>query len=374
MRAKSLGFTLIELLLVLAIMMGLGALELQKMKKEAEDTLAKSAGVEIGKASEAMGVYISRHMNRIQLQADPNCVPTAVPGICEFNLLSLVQEGLMPTGWTTRNDALKKDYEAFVRIIPGGAGGPSENNLEGLIFTSTPWLDGGASGDAKTAALSAAARAAGPSGGVSQANGAIGLFGAWAIPAAAGYPGLSDGQLAAQTVIQASTLDAFLPRDGSRPMTGNLNMGGYRINNAQDMELLGPNSLQRNKNVSSLMPNWVLKGVHTVADYGMDPANGTVPRPVCPDSDGFSTGLPRIIVKMTSMHNEMFGGYSYGEPRPDPNAKVESAKTLIPAYGGWAFYALEDGASNTWRTYIRRFYDNGYIGGEGLAEVYCYYP
>ncbi len=374
MRAKSRGFTLIELLLVLSIIMGMGVMELQKMKREAEETMARSAGEDIGRAAEAMSAYLSRHMNRLQQQADPNCAPTAVAGICQFDLLALVREGLMPNGWRGTNTPLKANYSAFVRLVPAGAGGGSINNLEGLIFTTTPWLDGGDVGDIKIAALNAAARAAGSIGGVSRANGANGLFGAWSIPAAAGYPGLTDGQLAAQTVVQASTLDEFLPRDGSRPMTGNLNMGGYRINNAQDMQLIGPASLPRNKLASTLMPNWVLKGVYTVTDYGADAANGTVPRPICPDSDGISTGVPRILVKMTNLHNEMIGGFSYGEPRQDPNAQYESAKTLVPAFGGWNFYALEDSGTNTWRTYIRRYYDSGYIAGEGLAEVYCYYP
>lgn len=192
------------------------------------------------------------------------------------------------------------------------------------------------------------------------------------------YPGLVDGQLVGVVKINASALNQFVRLDGTLPMTGALNMGNNRINNARDMQLLGPSSLPRQSGavapmVSDMASNWVLKGVYNVSDYDADNTVGSVPRPTCADADS-SNGVPKILLKMNAMYNEMFGGMSFGEPTLTTETQLEMMRKQTASYGGWNFYALEDVPNNLWRVHIRRFYDNGYIPGEGLAEVYCYYP
>ena len=125
--------------------------------------------------------------------------------------------------------------------------------------------------------------------------------------------------------------------------------------------------------VSDLASNWVLKNVYNVSDFDSNNTVGSVPRPTCADADA-SNGVPKILLKMNAMYNEMYGGMSYGEPVQPSDSQLTMMQKQIAAYGGWNFYALEDTSNNLWRVYIRRFYDNGYIPGEGLAEVYCYYP
>jgi hypothetical protein len=129
--------------------------------------------------------------------------------------------------------------------------------------------------------------------------------------------------------------------------------------------------------LSHLAPNWVLRGVYNIVDYDSDASatkdNSTVPRPTCADSDD-SSGIPKVLIKMTSMYNEMFSGLSDGTPVQPGDTQATQSNRLTSAYGAWNTFALEDLTHNRWQTYIRRFYDNGYIPGEGLAEVYCFYP
>lgn len=243
-------------------------------------------------------------------------------------------------------------------------------------MTTNPWsYDGGAT--VAYSMLGGAARQAGPSAGVTQGGVATGLFGAWQLPEAS-YPGMVDGLLVGLLKIQSSTINQYVKLDGSLNMLGDLNMGNYRVNNVKDIQLLGQADLPRQSGavapmVSTLLPNYVLMGVFNVGDYDSDPVSGSVPLPVCPDQSDSSNGVPRILVKMASMYNEMYGAMGGGSPVSPTDTQAQMIAKTTAAYGGWNFYALQDTGANAWRVYIRRFYDNGYIPGEGLAEVYCVY-
>ena len=389
---KKNGFTLIELLIVVGIIMGITLLEFQKMKAGSDDMAAQQAGKEMGIAIEALNNYVVKYSSAFQDMNDSvkyanifpsNC--TAIAGdsdTCELNLSVLVREGLVPSGWTPVNNTIKTSYKAYVRRTPAGCASVSASNcnIEAMIRTVDPWSNGG---NIVYNMLGSAVRQAGPSSGYVQTDAstgldqANGLFGGWSMPVNS-YPGMVDGQLMGVVKIQASTINQFINVDGSLAMLNDLNMGNYRVNNAKDVQLLGQSSLPRQAGsvkpmLSSLMPNYVLKGVYSVGDYDSDPVNGSVPIPVCPDATDSSNGIPRILVKMSSMYNEMYGGMSGGSAVTTSDSQLQMVQKTTPAFGGWNFYALEDSTAGRWRIYVRRFYDNGYIPGEALAEVYCLY-
>lgn len=362
-----LGFSLIELMLVLALIAGMSALAVTKLRREAEMSEAKVAGVDLAYASEAMTLYMKAHASALQTMTDPNCLPSGVADVCRLNLAILAQEGLMSAGWQPYNAAARSDYSGYVRRVPpvSGATVASDYNLESLLMTDLPWTSGGVG--VSVLALNTAARAAGAIAGITRAGTAVGLSEGWTM-AAGRYPNMGDGQLVASAVAHTQAMGTYLPLDGSRAMKGELALNAYRLNNAQDITLNGNG--MKNQKVSDLMPNWVLKGVYGVSDYDADNAGGTVPIPICPDSAG-GAGTARVLVSMQSLYNEQFGGYVSGVAG---NTPADAIMSLNGAFGAWNFYALEDSGSGVWRTYIRRFYDNGYIPGEGMAAVYCYYP
>lgn len=386
-KIKSTGFTLIELLLVVGIIMGLAMLEFQKMRADSNEASAVQAGRDFGVVTDALQFYAIKHMSGYQDMNNSTTQPTLYPSICapvdpntcQLDLTILRREGLVSSGWMPVNNAMKIGYKAYIkRVAPaGGAITSADYNIEAVVRTEEGWTYGGGF---VWAMLGSAAKQAGPAAGVVKDGVATGLFGAWSMPVTR-YPGLADGQLVGVVKVNASSLNQYVNLDGSRAMTGPLNMGNNRINNINDIQLLGPSSLPRQSTamepmVSDMMPNWVLKGVYNVSDFGSDPAQpdaGVVPRPTCPDSAG-SVGAPRILVKLSSLYNEMYGGMSNGSGVTPTDTQAQMIQKLTPAYGGWNFYALEDTTNNLWRVYVRRFYDNGYIPGEALAEVYCFYP
>lgn len=386
-RIKPMGFSLIELLLVVGIIMGLSMLEFQKMRADSNEAAAEQAGRDFGVVTDALRSYAVKHMAAYQDMNNAAALPGLYPAICapvdtdtcELDLTILRREGLVNAGWLPVNSAIKTGYKAYVRRVApaGGASAIGDYNIESIVRTEAGWTYGTSF---VWAMLGSAAKQAGPAAGVVKSGVATGLFGAWSMPVAR-YPGLAEGQLVGVVKVNASALGQYVKLDGSRAMTGPLNMGNNRINNINDMQLLGPSSLPRQSTsmapmVSDMAPNWVLKGVYNVADYGSDPADpasGVVPWPTCPDSEA-SGAVPRILVKMSSLYNEMYGSMSNGVGVLPTDTQAQMMAKLTPAYGGWNFYALEDTPNKVWRVHVRRFYDNGYIPGEALAEVYCFYP
>jgi prepilin-type N-terminal cleavage/methylation domain-containing protein len=377
---KNRGFTLIELMLVISIMMGLALLELQKMKVSSDDAVAQQAGREFGVVIDAMQTFLDKHMAEYQDMASlPSGCSAVDANTCALDMTVFIREGLVPSGWQPTNRAIRTDYVAYIRRVPPAAGAVNNTgyNIEGMIRTVNPWNFGGG---IEYSLLGSAVRHAGPNAGLVRSGVAVGLFGAWSMPVGR-YPGLDDGQMVGVVKVQASTINQYVRLDGSLPMTGNLDMGNNRVNNANDMQLLGQVSLPRQGGtttpmVSNLMPKYVLKAVYNVSDYDSDNVLGTVKQPVCPDTDpnDLTSGVPRILVKMSTLYNEMYGGSAGGEPAQNNESQDSMLSKTSPAFGGWNFYALEDQSTKSWRVYVRRFYDNGYIPGEALAEVYCYYP
>lgn len=374
------GFTLMELLLVVAIMLGLGVLQFQKMKTEADDAMVLKAGRDHGAMLEALQIYVEKQAPQYQkMLVIPDCTVIDV-NTCQLDLLVLARQGLLPSGWQPFNAAIKSNYTAYIKRIPPSVvtttPSPSDYDVEAFVRTDAPWMVG-AGVNMAWSFLGAAVKHAGPLAGMVRNGRAEGLFGSWSM-AASKYPGIANGQLVGVAKSIASITNKYVRLDGTLAMKGALNMGNNRINNVRDIQLLGPSSLPRSAGtsgpmVSDLAPNWILKGVFSVSDYDADQVAGSVERPVCPDSDA-SNGIPRILLKMNAMYNEMYGGMSFGDPSVPGDSQAQIMAKRTPAYGGWNFYALEDASANKWRVYVRRFYDNGYIPGEGLAEVYCYYP
>ncbi len=395
---KKTGFTLVELLLVLSIIIGLGVVEIRKLKDQSETKLALEVGRQMALVTKGLERYLDANRYRLQRMgnptdgdrnwdatnwSDPYCTVSATDAnLCEIDLTKLGQMGVLPLGWTPEFNALRTSFVAYVRrSLPANLTtyiSEDDYNLEAVIFTKDPWREGWDSGPVEVGLLGLAAKEAGPAVGISLVNDAgdnviRGLFGAWEIPGGE-YPGVSEGQLVGLTSTSASIMNKFVQTDGTLEMTGDLNLGDYRINNVMDIELLGNDgngttATKKNQMVSSLMPNWVFKGSYNVVDYDADPVNGTVPKPYCPDSNFANQGIPKILVRWASLYNDMEGHYAAGSARRTPQ---EAQNTLVPAFNGFEVRAFDADVS-TWHVKIKKFYDAGFIAGQGFAEVYCYY-
>jgi prepilin-type N-terminal cleavage/methylation domain-containing protein len=377
------GFSLVELLLVIGVILALSLLEFQKIRVGAEQARSKTAGEDLGVLIEATRQHVGRHAvdyQNINDASRPAMFPATCAQVdadtCKLDLAVLSRESWVGGGWQPANVATKSNYSVFVKRVapPSGAASVNDYNVEAFIRTDDAWTQGAT---ILWSDLGAAVKQAGESAGMVQNGAATGLYGAWSVPIGR-YPGMAEGQLAGVVKVQASTMNQYVKVNGSVAMRGALNMGNYRVNNVNDIQMTGQASLPRqgvgvSPMVSSLAPNWVLKSVYNVADYDADNVAGSVPVPVCADSDA-SNGVPKILVKMSALKDETVGGMSSGTGVGPSDTQAQQQAKLTPSYGGWNVYALEDTGAKVWRTYIRRYYDSGHVPGEALAEVYCYYP
>lgn len=370
---KKRGFGIIEIIIVMAIMGIAGVLSLKKMEEDARDDLTKEIAKEIESINAAALKYINENITSFQKMSNTQndfvikvCKPINSE-LCELNLSVLREKNLL----NKANDQIvgvRKSPKVLIRRVTpsGGMMGSPYYDLEVLVVLG-PWMRGS---NIEELSIKKVVGNGGAIFGAALNDTILGLNGRWEL-SPLDYPGVQNGSILTYNVLYGSILEQFLPIDGSLPMVGDLNLGRYRINNAQEVQLTGNEGLEKNKNLSTYASNWVFKAAYNVTDYDYNNSSGTVQKPLCQDAS--ETGAEaKILIKSSSMYNEMFGGWDYGEPRPSP---WDSAMMRRAARGGWNIYAIDDNNYNgSWKVFIRRFYDGGFIPGEGIAEVYCYYP
>ncbi|ECJ5978977.1 shufflon system plasmid conjugative transfer pilus tip adhesin PilV, partial [Salmonella enterica subsp. enterica] len=145
---------------------------------------------------------------------------------------TLINEGLLPVGYTGTN-AQKASY----KIVLKRSGTAPDYVINGLITTSSPWKEGGR---IRYDLLGKAVQAAGVDGGMSRNTKiASGYGGQWSENSNS-YNNITGGGLLAYRVgYNSSMYSVYLRRDGTLPMTGDLNLGGKSIKNIKDMTASG---------------------------------------------------------------------------------------------------------------------------------------
>lgn len=217
------GFTLIETLLVLTIIGAVTVTYMQYLKKDIEEVSAVQNGKQMLQMANSVNQYLILNYKALSDGEDTNCQPIGVFP-CYINTSALTSSGLLPQSTTS---AYLTSWGADYRIaVFKNASG----SLESLIATTTPWILSGT--DPARSLLGRALGEIGQDGGiVNVANNIDGYRGAWTQTSSnlrndrASLP----GTLVARAGSSSNLFEQFLKRDGSLPMTGDLNMGGKNI-------------------------------------------------------------------------------------------------------------------------------------------------
>ncbi|HFP0392970.1 TPA: shufflon system plasmid conjugative transfer pilus tip adhesin PilV, partial [Escherichia coli] len=151
---------------------------------------------------------------------------------CEITYQTLINEGLLPVGYTGTN-AQKASY----KIVLKRSGTAPDYVINGLITTASPWEEGGR---IRYDLLGKAVQAAGVDGGMSRNTKiASGYGGQWSENSNS-YSNITGGGLLAYRVgYNSSMYSVYLRRDGTLPMTDDLNLGGKSIKNIKDITASG---------------------------------------------------------------------------------------------------------------------------------------
>ena len=232
------GFSLLELILVLGIGTSIAFIKFQDMISSQESLKAEAAGQQIKQIGEAVNGYINIRYDRLSTLSnaagngtDPG--PRTCTGmVCEITYQTLINEGLLPSAYTGIN-VKRSPYKIILR-----RDGTSPNYvINGLITTAMAWIEGG---NTRYDLLGQAMQAAGIDSGMTRTtSNAFGYGGQWSETSANFSNITTTGQLAYRVGFNSALYSVYLRRDGTLPMTGNLNMGGQSIYNAQDITAAG---------------------------------------------------------------------------------------------------------------------------------------
>jgi len=232
------GFSLLELVLVLGVGSMMAFMRFQDMKNEQETIMANAVGQQIKQVGEAVNGYINIRYDKLSTltssssqSSDPGPRVCNASG-CEITYQTLVNEGLLPASHTGIN-AQKSSY----KIILKRSGSIPNYVINGLITTTLPWMEGD---KYRYDLLGRAMQAAGIDSGMTQsATLASGLQGAWKETSTVYSNITSAGLMAYRVGYDSAMYSVYLRRDGTLPMTGNLNMGANDIDNAKNITASG---------------------------------------------------------------------------------------------------------------------------------------
>ncbi|MCX9044487.1 shufflon system plasmid conjugative transfer pilus tip adhesin PilV [Citrobacter portucalensis] len=232
------GFSLLELILVLGVGSMMAFMRFQDMKTEQENVMAKAVGQQMKQIGEAVNGYINIRYDKLSTltssssqSSDPG--PRTCNGSgCEITYQTLINEGLLPVSYTGGN-AQKSSYKIMLKR----SGATPNYVVNGLITTTLPWSE---SGKLRYDLLGKAMQEAGIDSGMTRTtSNAFGYGGQWSETSANFNNITSAGQLAFRVGFNSALYSVYLRRDGTLPMTGNLNMGGQSVYNAQDITAAG---------------------------------------------------------------------------------------------------------------------------------------
>lgn len=270
------GFSLLELILVLGVGSMMAFMRFQDMKTEQENVMAKAVGQQMKQIGEAVNGYINIRYDKLSTltssssqSSDPG--PRTCNGSgCEITYQTLINEGLLPVSYTGVN-AQKSSYKIMLKR----SGATPNYVVNGLITTTLPWSE---SGKLRYDLLGKAMQEAGIDSGMTRTtSNAFGYGGQWSETSANFNNITSAGQLAFRVGFNSALYSVYLRRDGTLPMTGNLNMGGQSVYNAQDITAAGTTTTGiLETNTATVGATLNVAGVTTLASDSNVSGNGQV--------------------------------------------------------------------------------------------------
>jgi len=255
-KSKSKGFTLLELVLVLGVGASITFMKFQDMVNEQEYTQAQLAGEQIKQLGEAVNKYISIRYDKISTLANAAGTGTdpgprtclSATNVCAITYQTLINEGLLPTTYSGMNN-FRSGYNITLKRT-----GISPNYIiNGLVSTSGAWIN---NGKVRYDLLGRAIQSAGIDSGMSKSTTqADGYNGMWTASFADYGVSAPAGILTYRVGYDSALYSVYLRRDGTLPMTGDLDMGNHDIENAKNIIASGGGQFGGNVTTNGIDPS-----------------------------------------------------------------------------------------------------------------------
>lgn len=240
------GFTLIELILVISVGITISMLSFTSMLRNQEDLQSKALGQQIKQIADASNLYITNHYDLISalqnstgMSTDPGprtCIPTNLS--CTITIQTLMNEGLLPSSYSQKN-SFGIGYHIFLKR---GGTAPCYR-ISGVAITNSSLITG-TGNSIRYDMLGKAMQEAGIDSGMTRATPTVleGFKGSWNNTSTEYSVINKQGLLSYQLGYGTYAYSVFLRRDGTLPMTGDLNMGTKNIYGAANITASGKGS------------------------------------------------------------------------------------------------------------------------------------
>ena len=353
------AFSLVELVLVLGVGTMASFIKFQDMKNEQDLIKASAAGEQIQRIGYAVNNYIALRYDKLSTltssssqSSDPG--PRTCSGnTCVISVQTLKNEGILPNSYVD-NNSFRSPYSIVIKRT-----GSSPNYiLDALITTSAAWVESG--NNPRYDLLGFAMQKAGIDSGMTKSNTkADGYNGNWSELSSSFSNITKPGQLVFRAGYNASLYSAFLRRDGTLPMTGNLNMGGQNIDNAKNITASGTGNFAGNitsgGTITATKEVIAHNGYGDVIRIGGDTSNndyeiylGTANKPLSlwSSSTGGSPSDANKNNTLLKVSGAIQSGTINSIGEVNANGNITSGKQLIGRNGGGDIFYIGGGDAN----------------------------
>lgn len=239
-KLKKSGFTLIEILLVIGVIMIMSIIKIRDINEETENLQSKMLAGQIKTVADATNAFLVLKYSELSALSVSGCDRSNQT--CSITLQELNDEALLPPNFSTTT-ILGQPYHIQLKRT----GNAPNYMMSGLVLTkSTKATDATPS----LVFMGKVLREIGRDGGLNKNKGnIIGTSGGWSADSTL-FPILSDkvNYVGSAVGTLSGAYYVYLRRDGTLPMTGDLNMDGHNIKNINNLTATG--SIITNGNIS----------------------------------------------------------------------------------------------------------------------------
>ena len=237
---KMKGFTLIEILLVIGVVMLMSIIKIRDINQENQDLQAKLIAGQLQTVAEATNAFLVLKYNELSTLSSSGVSCNTAANTCDITLQNLNDNALLPPNFS-KTTVLGNPYEIQLKRT----GTAPNYMISGLVLTKG---NNYTENTASLVFLGKILRDIGRDGGINKDTGKIiGTSNGWSADSTL-FPILSNkiNYIGSAVGTLSGAYYVYLRRDGSLPMTGDLNMDGHNIKNVNNLTATGEINTQGN--------------------------------------------------------------------------------------------------------------------------------
>lgn len=231
------GITILEVLIAISIMTMFSTLKFIEIKKDSEKILSENIASQLKQIAGATNAFINLKYKDIIEGKTDNSYDMSCPNssTCKIKISTLENEKLLPNNYSQKNI-----FGSTYDIILKKEGNAPNYMINGVVLLNDSLKIKKGQSTPNKVINGMALQKIGMDGAVSDDKGDLnGYYGSWKRKLSDFGIANKEGLLAVNVGYSSNMYSIYLRRDGSLPMTGNLNLGGNDINNIKDITMSG---------------------------------------------------------------------------------------------------------------------------------------